>query len=318
MESLSALEEKEYDGSNFPVIVNQLLTNDGVIFGGSSLIHDVYFREEDWGERDYDLWCLNSQYFKMQNHLRKENCKKIKEERYENRYGRLKINGICEYIYKIDDTTKIKIQLINVGNDFSLMVKNLDFTFVSVIYDGKKIKFFNTIEKEIIEKKGNVLIYRNNGCTCDRCKRTSEISEKTAKRIEKYQKRGFTFFNLCQFCSNKVLSFKHFIKCRNLLEDDKLKEDGSDNILELGLASDNPEIIYCCLYYFSKIYDSESFMSLFNCKKHLLQKHHTNYYELINNFVRNGKYTYFRCFFENASYSFGEKDVQNFFELSCQ
>lgn len=300
MDNLPIIDEITYDGIDLPIIINEILQEENVIFGGSSLIHDIYFKEEDWGERDYDLWCTEHSYFKIQRKLRiNEKCKKIKEETYNSKYSHLRINSLCEYSYKNDDETKLKIQLINVGRNFKYMIKNLDFSFVSLIYDGTNLKFIFTTEQEIKEKKGCILIPNNNGintCSCGMCMRNNDISQKTILRIKKYQKRGFTFLNLCTFCKNyEILSFEHFNKCKcKKIEETKKNEE----ISTLASTTTNPELIICCLNFYAKNRLMEDFINLFNHKKELIQFHSQNFKKLLQFCADNGQYTFFKLLME--------------------
>ena len=306
MFGIKPLQIKEYNGENFPKIIKELLYNPKkIIFGGSSLIHDLYFQSEDWGERDYDLWCVSSEFFKLKHKLFKDkNCKKIKEETF--KYSHLKMEGISEYLYKISDEQSIKIQIINVGKSFEYMINNLDFSFISVIYDGENIHFLKTTEKEIMEKSGNVLSTKTNFCSCNLCHTKTDISAKTIGRIIKYKNRGFTFQNICPFCpNNQILSPNHIIKCQLKQDTNKylLTDISNENekITEIA-KSQNPEIILCCLSIYARFLEMEQFINLFNEKKYLLNGNSENFKTLTEGCLRNGQYTFFKLLLEIDNY----------------
>ena len=320
MLELQSLETINYNGENFPEIIQKILSDNGVIFGGSSLIHDVYFPEEDWGERDYDLWCLKSSYSKIHSNLRRnKNAKKLKEEIFQ--YSHLKMEAIAEFKFNISENNSIKIQLINVGLSFDNMINNLDFSFISVLYDGTKIHFLKTTKQEVLEKKGNVLIFNNSSCSCGCCP-NEDITQKTINRILKYEKRGFTFQNICPFCRSKKiheLTDTHLLKCKFKYKPTKyinndFPEEKLPIIDELSI-SNNPEIITCCLSIYARTLQMEKFINLFNSQKHILKIHSQYYERLINDCLKNGLFTFFKLLFE-----FGKYDYENtgkFFLESC-
>ena len=47
---VTPVETKKYNGSNFPPLVNEILRKykNKAFFGGSSLIHDAFFKDENW------------------------------------------------------------------------------------------------------------------------------------------------------------------------------------------------------------------------------------------------------------------------------
>ena len=160
----------------FPDFLNEILNEFTCYFAGSSLIHDVYFPEEDWGERDYDVWCSKINFDKINLKLCKEGNVPIRMEYFKKAEKYQKTIAISEY--KIQNK---KLQLINIGNNVFNFTE-FDFSFLQCYYDGKKIHTHNQYEPHL--KIGTI----------------SRTDKNTQERIIKYQKRGFHFLNLCFGC----------------------------------------------------------------------------------------------------------------------
>jgi len=216
---------KDYDGRDFPDIINTILRENlgGVIFGGSSVIHDLYFKEENW-DRDYDIWCLSSNYAKIKTELIvKWRCDNIKTEKYKRLeyYEIFNPKEISEYNYKTEEL-KIKIQLINIGTlitTFTDMITNIDLTFNTVFYDGLKLFYFRTTEERVKAREGEyeIFIHFNaEDCFCNRCMKDQyeNINKRQITRIQKYRERGFHITNLCPLCDTPAkLSIFHVFNC---------------------------------------------------------------------------------------------------------
>ena len=230
------------DGKSFPDIINQFLDKykGNIIFGGSSLIHDLYFPEEKW-ERDYDLWMNSSTYISLRSHIRKIGLKKIKESAYENgegdgdgesessegegeneafaleKYGRFMIRGLTEYLFEGDEKNeKFIIQLIDVGrNNLRKMIKSIDLSFNTVIYDGTHIYYFETDEEEIRSRSGYFIPTSIRLCECTSCKFKHNLTEKERDRIKKYERRGFSIDFFCPLCqkNDRYANINHCTNC---------------------------------------------------------------------------------------------------------
>jgi len=252
---------KDYNGELFPKLILEIINENkgNILFGGSSLIHDLYFNKETWEKRDYDLWCLEPTFNKIKRKLnRLQNCKKIKEDEYENQnkyYNRFKTSAIAEYNY-IDYSQEIKnriikIQLINIGIErINIMntINNIDLSFNTVFYDGEKLIYFQTTEEEILNKKGyfipKKLISPLNHCSCIIClqKNKNPLNDKELQRIKKYKMRGFSITNLCPLCDNaNAISLKHCSDCWK----NKLKITTENNFYKDGnqITKNHIEII---------------------------------------------------------------------------
>ena len=210
-------------GINFPNIIKTILSEypQKAIFGGSSLIHDLYFPQENWGERDYDIWCMHSVYRKLLDKLRRNDNFvrmekvnqpiRIQDSKY---YNSFKIKAINDIIFSIRPDEVIKIQLIDIGSElnFDKVATNIDLSFDSVFYDGNFIYYVGTDEGEIMRKEG---YYREGGrreCDCPDC--ISSIPGKSVDRIKKYETRGFKILNLCPFCEEyNMTRINHCTKC---------------------------------------------------------------------------------------------------------
>ena len=302
----------EYDGDLFPESVRSILSENrgDVIFGGSSLIHDLYFREERW-ERDYDIWCNQKAYMKLKiDFLRNENYRKLKEEIFTSNsselyYSNFKTKGLCEYM--IDD---IKIQLINIGErlDVRKIVENIDFTFNTIFYDGLKLIFFDTSEEEIKSKQGNFRFKYYGKFLTSLDIYELKLKEKEASRIQKYKKRGFNINNLCPFCG-KINYLNHCYICIfrrlsiNLNKDVLTTGKGITDIQKEGLIKlmneyPREDIIYCCLMGILSTGDYELFENQFELRRDIMNVYSDNFYVILDYLGENGYYRYFKKFFD--------------------
>ena len=168
---IEPIERKVYDGSNFPQIINEILRKykNKVFFGGSSLIHDAFFKDEHWQSRaDYDMWCNNSIYQNIVTDLIDKNFIMAIHSKYDNKYyEKFNIKELTEFTFEIDKKEYI-IQLINIGNSFVTLIDKIDFTFNTVLYNGEELLFFRTNEADVMQKKGYLQIdVITNECECD-------------------------------------------------------------------------------------------------------------------------------------------------------
>lgn len=194
----NCLETREYQGKHFPKFVNEIvnLKPGKIFFGGSSLIHDLFFPRENWGKTDYDIWCSSSEselikeyfkpYHKIINDFVTQDCNIKQVQRY-------KINNQ-------------RIQIIFVQNITKVFLKK-NFSFNTVFYDGNKIYYFRTTENDVKNKQGVYLYHPllNSDYSTKR-----ELNYQT----QKYLKRGFKIKNLCPKCNKpRVLSLEHTFVC---------------------------------------------------------------------------------------------------------
>jgi len=309
---IDPIERKVYDGSNFPPIINEILRKykNKVFFGGSSLIHDAFFKDEYWKSRvDYDMWCNNSIYQNIITDLSDKNFNMTIHSKYDNKYyEKFNIKELTEFIFEIDKKEYI-IQLINIGNSFVTLIDKIDFTFNTVIYNGEEIIFFRTNEEDVKQKKGYLQIdVITNECECDECKNI-KVSQKQIHRIEKYISRGFNFTNFCPFCFSslknyKIITIRHFQMCVLGLEEypryiiKNLEESILEKIIIMAHTSDNPNIILCCLNALARILNMDEFISVFHEKKHLLDIHTKLFNDVLIDFIVYGQYTFFKLFFQ--------------------
>lgn len=184
-----------------PDFINEILNEYKCYFAGSSLIHDVYFPDENWGERDYDIWCDNENFDKINLKLCTSGNVPIRMEYFKKIGDYQKSIAISEYNFE-----NKKLQLINIGNN-KFSCYDFDFTFLRCYYDGKNFKHY--YEEHLKNKVGFIERFDNN----------------SINRIDKYVKRGFKFLNLCFYClknenqiNNRDYSEKKFF-CRNCFND---------------------------------------------------------------------------------------------------
>ena len=183
----------EWDGYDLPEIVRNIIhfKRGKLLFGGSSLIYHLYFDDEDWGERDYDIWSdhktideildyINDNYDKNDYIISEILCNNSFQS-YSN----------IDIIYNITYKNYI-IQLLKISKDIGIskLVLNIDFSFLNVKYDGNKIYFFDEENYEDMKKKIGIVYSDNN-----------YRKVKNYHRIKKYQERGFIFKNLCPHCN---------------------------------------------------------------------------------------------------------------------
>ncbi len=309
---------QDYDGQNFPPIINEILEKymGSVIFGGSSLIHDLYFQEEDW-VRDYDLWCNSNAFKKIVITLsRMELCDKIKDDIFTKNneyYGRFSLEGLTEFVLPSGNKT-IKVQLINVGNisNFSKILESVDLSFNTVFYDGTKLIFVDTTEEQIKSKKGffRPLKHKSGLCNCHICcSRDSKLSEKEIGRLEKYRSRGFEINNLCPFCdSQNCLSVSHTMKCwknqlslfdssyydtNNVLTSEKITE-----IIEFLDKNQKEVLIYIGLFLIISTKNIKLLEEQFEKFRHIIDPYSFNFNSNMYYVVDSGSITLFRKYFE--------------------
>lgn len=309
----------DYNGRHFPPIINELLHRymGSVMFGGSSLIHDLYFREEEW-DRDYDLWCNSNAFSKIANSLSKmESCDKIKDDIYiknNDYYGRFSSEGITEFNLRSSHSISIRIQLINVGNltNFSRILESVDLTFNTVFFDGTKLIFVDTTEEQIRSKIGFFRPYKHKSsfCSCYICSnRNSRLTEKEIGRLEKYRLRGFKIENICPFCDfENCLSISHTIKCwkeklsmvnssfydiENVLTPDKIT-----GIIEFIEKNTNDIILFSGLLLILSTKNIKLFEQQFAKYKVLIDPYSSNFNSMLYYVVDSGSTTLFNKFFE--------------------
>lgn len=204
----NCFEIKDFDGFNLPSFVNEILNlNLGkIFFGGSSLLHDLYFPQEQWKNRDYDIWCHSSEFKLIQKYLQQKKINKI--ENNQNYYHDNNIKNIENY--QIENNI---LQIINV-NKIKNIISKIDFSFNTVFYDGLKLYFIKTFEEEVKNKIGYFLYQPEleNRCVC--CIRNDNNLQ---NRFEKYSERGFKFENICPLCltnpNKKILTLEHILIC---------------------------------------------------------------------------------------------------------
>ena len=103
---INPIETKKYDGSNFPPIVNEILRKykNKAFFGGGSLIHDAFFKDEHWKSRvDYDIWCNDCIYQNISSDLTDKNFNMAIHSKYDNLYyEKFNIKELTEEILKLN------------------------------------------------------------------------------------------------------------------------------------------------------------------------------------------------------------------------
>ena len=307
---VTPLEIKKYDGSNFPPLVNEILRKykNKTFFGGSSLIHDAFFKDEHWVSRiDYDIWCKDCVYQNILSDIREKGLVNIHESKYDAKYYQtFKIKELADYAFEIDRKQYI-IQLINIGNSFLSLIDKIDFTFNTVLYNGEDLFFFRTTEVDVIKKSGELQVdVISNRCTCEDCK-YKKVSQKQISRIEKYQSRGFKITNFCPFCSPndyKIITVLHFQSCVLDLTHPPYVLDLEDTqfqkILDIVRESTNPNIILCCLNIIARNLRMDDFLSVFYEKQcsSILNTNSKLFNDILIDFTINGQYTFFKLFFD--------------------
>ena len=330
---INPIETKKYDGSNFPSIVNEILRKykNKAFFGGGSLIHDAFFKDEHWQSRvDYDIWCNDSIYQNIISDLIEKNFNMSINSKYSNKYyEKFNIKELTEFTFEIDKKEYI-IQLINIGNYFLNLINKIDFTFNTVFYNGEELIFFRTTEADVLQKRGYLQVdVITNECECEECK-NKNISQKQIQRIEKYKSRGFHITNFCPFCETigpekkyKIITVLHFQTCVLNLADPlyilRLNDDQFEKIIHMGYTSNNSDVILCCLNIIARTLHMEEFISLFHEKKHLLDIHTILFNDILIDFTVQGQYTFFKLFFDllKIKTSIIETNIQILFRKAC-
>ena len=328
---VTPIEIKKYDGSNFPQIVNEILRKykNKAFFGGGSLLHDAFFKDEHWSSRiDYDIWCKDSIYQNILSDIEEKGLVKIHHSKYDVKYYQMfNIKELADYGFEIDRKQYI-IQVINIGNNFISLINKIDFTFNTVFYNGENLIFFRTTEADVIQKRGDLQVdVITNTCPCEECKH-KKVSQKQIERISKYKARGFEIKNFCPFCSTadyKIINVQHFQSCSlNLtyppyvlhLEDDKFQK-----ILKLGRETTNPNVILCCLNIIARTLHIEEFLSLFHEKQctSIFDTNSLLFNDILIDFTVNGQYTFFKLFFDllKTKIRITASQIQILFRKAC-
>jgi hypothetical protein len=308
---VTPIETKKYDGSNFPPLVNEILRKykNKAFFGGGSLLHDAFFKDEHWVTRiDYDIWCQDNVYQDIIYDIETKNLHKIHHSRFDTKYYQMfNIKELAEFTFEIDRKQYI-IQFINVGTNFFSVINKIDFTFNTVLYNGEDLIFFKTTEADVIQKRGDLQIdVITKKCECEECK-DKKVSQKQISRIHKYIARGFEITNFCPFCkaagNYKIINILHFQSCvLNLTYPPyflKLEDSKYQRILNIGRESTNPNVILCCLNIIARTLHMEEFISLFYDKQcaSILNTNSRLFNDILIDFTINGQYTFFKLFFD--------------------
>lgn len=307
---VTPIETKKYDGSNFPPLVNEILRKykNKAFFGGGSLLHDAFFKDEHWVSRiDYDIWCKDDIYQNILSDIESKQLRKIHHSKYDTKYYQMfNIKELAEFTFEIDRKEYI-IQFINTGSGFFSLIDKIDFTFNTVLYNGENLIFFRTTEEDVRQKRGDLQVdVITNKCTCEECK-YKKVSQKQISRIEKYKTRGFKITNFCPFCTAtdyKIINIQHFQTCfLNLIHPPyvlHLEDAQFQRILKLGRETTNPNVILCCLNIIARTLHMEEFISLFH-EKQCYTIFNTNsrlFNDILIDFTINGQYTFFKLFFD--------------------
>lgn len=307
---VTPIEIKKYDGSNFPPLVNEILRKykNKAFFGGSSLIHDAFFKDEHWVSRiDYDIWCKDSDYQNILSDIERKGLVMIHHSKYDAKYYQtFKIKQLADYGFEIDRKQYI-IQVINIGSNFYSFIDKIDFTFNTVLYNGDDLIFFRTTEDNVRQKCGELQIdVITNRCTCEECK-DKKVSQKQISRISKYISRGFQIKNFCPFCKpqdNNIITVQHFQSCiLNLSHQQyilRLEDAQIQSIMDIGFESRNPNIILCCLNIIARTLHMDEFISFFYEKQcaTIIDTNSRLFNYILTDFVINGQFTFFKLFFD--------------------
>lgn len=339
---------KDYDGKDILPFIKELIVENQVLFGGSSLIHDLYFPTQFW-LRDYDLWCVNDAYKKIRRKLgRMRNCKKVKDVSFEIKsdyYGRFKTEAISEYYCNLEvindgyrNIQQIKLQLINVGKTTSQLfnaMRFVDLSFNSLFYDGSRLIFVDTTEEEIKSKIGYFIPLKKNiysHCDCIYCTNNGKLSEKELSRVRKYKERGFQILNLCPLCdSTHYSSLFHSMEClkRKLrLTDrdfykmgDSITEEMENELSNVIYRYENTSIICAALLLFLSKRCLPTFSEKFEKCKHLIDTRSSIYNEVLKYCVEKGSLSGFSSFFgivESQLTPFANKRICQLFEIASK
>ena len=307
---VTPIEIKKYDGSNFPPLVNEILRKykNNAFFGGSSLLHDAFFKDENWVSRiDYDIWCKDSVYQKILSDIEEKGLVKIHHSNYGIKYYQtFNIKELADFAFEIDRKQYI-IQVINTGSSFYSLIDKIDFTFNTVLYNGEDLLFFRTTEEDVLQKRGELKTdVITNKCPCEECK-DKMISQKQISRIQKYKVRGFEISNLCPFCSSsnyKIINVHHFQSCvLNITNSTyilRLEDTQFQKIMNIARESTNRNIILCCLTIIARTLHMDEFLFLFYDKQcnHILNPNSQLFNDILIDFTINGQYTFFKLFFD--------------------
>jgi hypothetical protein len=307
---VTPIETKKYDGSNFPPLVNEILRKykNKTFFGGGSLLHDAFFKDEHWITRiDYDIWCYDLIYQNILSDIEDKGLHKIHHSKYDEKYyDMFNLKEIAEFTFEIDRKQYI-LQLINIGSNFFSVINKIDFTFNTVLYNGEDLIFFKTTEEDVLQKRGDLQVdVITNKCPCEECK-DKKVSQKQISRITKYKARGFEITNFCPFCKpedNNIITVLHFQSCvLNIsfppyifqLEDAKFQK-----IMDIVRESTNPNVILCCLNIIARTLHMEEFLSIFYDKQcsSIFNTNSRLFNEILIDFTINGQYTFFKLFFD--------------------
>ena len=154
---------KQWDGEGLPDIVKFITKkwNGKLIFGGSSLLHHLYFSDEDWGEKDYDLWsctCVIDEILIYLQSMQDKDKIIFEDPIICNNYFQ-KYTGV-NIIYNIN-FNDIKLQLLKLDKFYCIdqgpykaFIDHIDFSFLKILYDGNMVCYYTHDLNKVKEKKG--------------------------------------------------------------------------------------------------------------------------------------------------------------------
>ena len=243
--------KKCWNGNSLPKLVKNILTNFNLFLSGSSLVHDRYFPEEVWVNRDYDIWGSKEEINDTINYVKTMNP-----------------NVSCEYIFagelfmnyshvrsivniKIDD---LKLQFLEFATNKTIndIVNNIDFTFLKLYFHKGEIYYFVN-EENIVNRVGDICIKNNISASIPK-------NSKLETRIQKYRFRGFSFNNICKCCFQCLSpNINHYIGCiRN-----KLANFHMQAVIKFSLEYPNNKLFIAILSTFIRTYNPEDFIKLY-------------------------------------------------------
>lgn len=238
-----------WDGNTLPNLVKNVLKNSDLFFGGSSLLHDRYFPNEIWENRDYDIWGKENDIEEAVENI-KNNYKNINIEFVQFNNNVIDYSNISYIInIKIDD---LHIQFLELapGKTIKNIIDNCDLSFLKMYYHNDYIYYF-TDEDEILQRKGSVNVDLN----------MILQNSKLDNRITKYKTRWFSFTNLCVCCHRYINpSINHYENCiKNHVDNSHI-----DEVLQFSLKNPDNKLFIAILTIFIKTSMPEDFIRLYN------------------------------------------------------
>ena len=244
--------KKYWDGDSLPKNVKNILDNNDLFLTGSSLIHDHYFLNENWEDRDYDIWGNRDDINAAIDYLKKTNDN-IEIEELDDKESEYKYEFLISSIKNVK-CGDLLIQFLEfyLGTDIYYVIENTDFSFLKLYYHKNYIYYF-VDENDIKQRVGTI--------SKKYSKTSMDPTNKIMQRVKKYHFRWFNFTNLCKSCHKyaepDIAHYKNCIRKKYL-------HNQIDQVLKFSLSYPDNKLFIAILTTFITSKIPEDFIKLYN------------------------------------------------------